>query len=139
MSTSDHNFIQFIEETAREAGELLLSYFGKVAIEYKAEVDVVTEADRKSEKLIIERLKSRWPAHDITAEESARKYKTLDTEHRHPDICLLLGEILTRKQDYAGALQEMRDFLAISPGAANAEEVKAKAKTLEEISLAKQQ
>ena len=73
------------------------------------------------------------------AEESARKYKTLDTDHRHPDICLLLGEILTRKQDYAGALQEMRDFLAISPGAANAEEVKAKAKTLEEISLAKKQ
>lgn len=61
-----------MQETAREAGELLLSYFGKVAIEYKGDVDLVTEADRKSEKLIIERLKSRWPAHDTTAEESAR-------------------------------------------------------------------
>src|SRR5437588_6811414 len=57
---------------AREAGELLLSYFGKVAIEYKGDVDLVTEADRKSEKLIISRLRSRWRGHDITAEESAR-------------------------------------------------------------------
>jgi len=73
------------------------------------------------------------------AEESARKYKTLDTEHRHPDIRLLLGEILTRKHDYAGAVQEMRDFLAISPDAPNAEEIKTRAKTLEELSLAKQQ
>ena len=73
------------------------------------------------------------------AEESARKFKTLDTEHRHPDICLLLGEILTRKQDYAGAAQEMRDFLTISPNAPNAQEIKAKAENLEGLSLAKKQ
>jgi myo-inositol-1(or 4)-monophosphatase len=72
VSAPDHNFLQFMQETAREAGELLLSYFGKVAIEYKGDVDLVTEADRKSEKLIIGKLKSRWPEHDTTAEESAR-------------------------------------------------------------------
>src|SRR5947209_804818 len=73
------------------------------------------------------------------AEESARKYKTLDTNHHHPEVCLLLGEIFTRKQDYAAAAQEMRDFLAISPNAPNAEEVRTKARNLEDLSVAKKQ
>jgi myo-inositol-1(or 4)-monophosphatase len=57
---------------AREAGALLLSYFGKVAIEYKGEVDLVTEADRRAEALIVERIRSRWPDHEITGEEGTR-------------------------------------------------------------------
>lgn len=73
------------------------------------------------------------------AQESARKYKTLDTDHHHPEVCLLLGEIFTRKQDYAAAAQEMRDFLTISPNAPNAEEVRTKAKNLEDLSMAKKQ
>jgi myo-inositol-1(or 4)-monophosphatase len=93
-----------MQETAREAGELLLSYFGKVAIESKGDVDLVTEADRKSEKLIIERLKSRWPAHDITAEESARtatgsEYRwyidpldgTTNFAHGYPVFCVSIA------------------------------------------------
>jgi myo-inositol-1(or 4)-monophosphatase len=104
VSAADHNFTQFMQETAREAGELLLSYFGKVAIEYKGDVDLVTEADRKSEKLIIERLKSRWPAHDITAEESARtatgsEYRwyidpldgTTNFAHGYPVFCVSIA------------------------------------------------
>ena len=35
-----------MQDMAREAGALLLSYFGKVAIEYKGDVDLVTAADR---------------------------------------------------------------------------------------------
>lgn len=73
------------------------------------------------------------------AEESARKYKTLDSDHHHPEVCLLLGEIFTRKQDYAAAAQEMREFLSISPDAPNAEEVRTKAKNLEDLSVAKKQ
>jgi tetratricopeptide (TPR) repeat protein len=73
------------------------------------------------------------------AENSARKYKTLDLQHHHPDICLLLSNILAQKQDYAGAAQEMRDFLTINPTAQNAEEVKANLKKFEELSLAKKQ
>ena len=72
MSAAAANHIRFMQETAREAGELLLSYFGKVTIEYKGEVDLVTEADRQSERLILERFRSRWPEYDNTAEESAR-------------------------------------------------------------------
>src|SRR5947209_20122475 len=73
------------------------------------------------------------------AEESARKFKTLDTEHRNPDICLLLGEIITRKQAYSGASQEKRAFLAVVPNAPNAEEIRTKAKNFEDLSLARKQ
>ena len=44
---------------AREAGELLREYYKRgVRAEYKGDVDLVTEADRASETLIVERLKS---------------------------------------------------------------------------------
>ena len=73
------------------------------------------------------------------AEDSARKFKPLDAEHRHPDICLLLSNIRVRKQDYAGAAQELRDYLKIAPDASNVEEIKAKAQRFEEMSVAKKQ
>jgi hypothetical protein len=53
------DYITCMQELAREAGTLLLSYFGKVSIEYKGEVDLVTEADRASEKLLVERIRKR--------------------------------------------------------------------------------
>ena len=37
--------------------------------ESKGEFDLVTEADRASEKLIVERLSSHFPSHGIVAEE----------------------------------------------------------------------
>lgn len=73
------------------------------------------------------------------AEISARKFKTLDTQHRHPDVCLLLSQILTHKQDYPGAAQELRDYLAIAPGASNADAVREQLRKLEQVSVAKQQ
>lgn len=73
------------------------------------------------------------------AEVSARKFKSLDTDHHHPDVCLLLSQILTRKQDFAGAVQELRDYLALAPGAGNADQVREQLKKLEQVSVAKQQ
>ncbi len=55
---------------AREAGSLLSSYFDRrIGFELKGEHDLVTEADRASERLVIERLKQHCPSHDIVAEE----------------------------------------------------------------------
>ena len=63
-------FVPAMSEIAREAGALLMGYFARrVKVEYKGEVDLVTEADRASEKLIIERLRARWPGHNLLAEE----------------------------------------------------------------------
>ena len=65
--------MQFLEtavEIAREAGSLLAGYFERrVPFETKGEFDLVTEADRASEKLVVERLRSYFPTHAIVAEE----------------------------------------------------------------------
>jgi myo-inositol-1(or 4)-monophosphatase len=62
-------FLPQMETIAREAGALLMGYFGKVEVEYKGDVDLVTAADRETEKLVVERLRALWPQHDITGEE----------------------------------------------------------------------
>ncbi|HYW43665.1 MAG TPA: inositol monophosphatase family protein [Bryobacteraceae bacterium] len=57
-------------EIAREAGALLANYFERrVLFELKGEFDLITEADRASEKLVVERLRSHFPSHTIVAEE----------------------------------------------------------------------
>jgi len=59
-------------EIARESGALLATYFEKrVAFELKGDFDLVTEADRASERLVVERLRSHFPSHSIVAEEGA--------------------------------------------------------------------
>ena len=68
----DHSteFLPTMTEVAREAGALVMGYFHqRVKVEYKGEVDLVTVADRKSEALILERIRGRWPSHDILGEE----------------------------------------------------------------------
>ncbi|HEX3876403.1 MAG TPA: inositol monophosphatase family protein [Bryobacteraceae bacterium] len=57
-------------EIAREAGALIANYYERrVPFESKGEFDLVTAADRASEKLIVERLRAHFPSHGIVAEE----------------------------------------------------------------------
>lgn len=57
-------------EIAREAGAVLSRYFDeRVTYQLKGEFDLVTEADRASERLVVERLRSHFPSHSIVAEE----------------------------------------------------------------------
>jgi myo-inositol-1(or 4)-monophosphatase len=57
-------------EIAREAGALLANYLERrVGFELKGEFDLVTEADRASERLVVERLRSHFPTHAIVGEE----------------------------------------------------------------------
>jgi len=66
---------------AREAGGLLRDYYSRgVAAEYKGDADLVTEADRASEKLIVQRLHDVFPAHGVYGEEGTRTH--LDREYR---------------------------------------------------------
>ena len=92
-------------EIAREAGALLRGFYERgVATEYKGDVDLVTEADRASEKLIRERLQTVFPEHGIYGEEGTRE--ALDAEfrwyvdpldgttnfaHGFPIFCVVLG------------------------------------------------
>src|SRR5512146_2463376 len=65
-------FLETGMEIAREAGALLTTYFERrVSFELKGESDLVTEADRASEKLVVERLRSHFPSHGIVAEEGS--------------------------------------------------------------------
>lgn len=55
---------------ARAAGSVLRGYFERrVQFEIKGDFDLVTEADRASEALIVARLKEAYPHHAILAEE----------------------------------------------------------------------
>jgi len=57
-------------EIAREAGGLLSDFAQRrIGFELKGDFDLVTAADRASEKLIVERIRARFPEHSIVAEE----------------------------------------------------------------------
>src|ERR1700719_893351 len=65
-----NSFLDVAVETAREAGAILLQEFDRpVKISYKGEVDIVTQADKRSEQAIVSRLRSHFPKHAIVAEE----------------------------------------------------------------------
>jgi len=65
------NFLKVAKQAAIEAGEIQLSYFGKnKQIYHKAgENDLVTDADKLSEKKILSLIKENFPSHNILAEE----------------------------------------------------------------------
>ena len=59
-------------EIAREAGALLKENFGKVhEVDFKGRINLVTEMDRKSERLIVDRLRKAFPGDDVWAEEGS--------------------------------------------------------------------
>jgi myo-inositol-1(or 4)-monophosphatase len=65
-----NSFLDVAIETAREAGAILLEEFARpVKISYKGEVDIVTQADKRSELAIVSRLRNNFPKHAIVAEE----------------------------------------------------------------------
>jgi myo-inositol-1(or 4)-monophosphatase len=65
------NLLDFAIQTARDAGRILAERFGrKIEISNKSEIDLVTESDLASERLIIDRIKTYYPRHSILAEES---------------------------------------------------------------------
>jgi myo-inositol-1(or 4)-monophosphatase len=69
-----NSFLDVAIETAREAGAILLAEFDQpVKISYKGEVDIVTQADRRSEEAIVSRLRAHFPKHAIVAEEGGGK------------------------------------------------------------------
>jgi myo-inositol-1(or 4)-monophosphatase len=93
------------ESIASEAGALLRDFYQRgVTAEYKGDVDLVTEADRASEQLIVERLRAAFPQHGVYGEEGTRS--ALDAEfrwyvdpldgttnfaHGFPAFCVVLG------------------------------------------------
>ncbi len=98
-------FVEVAEGIAREAGALLRGFYERgVAMEYKGDVDLVTEADRASEALIKGRLGEAFPEHGIYGEEGTRERMggefrwyvdpldgTTNFAHGFPVFCVVLG------------------------------------------------
>src|ERR1700746_1318761 len=94
-----------MQSIAREAGALLMEHFDRhIKIEYKGDADLVTAADRNSEALIRERIRSLWPDHDVLGEEqglrdTGSEYRwyvdpldgTTNFAHGYPVFCVSIG------------------------------------------------
>ena len=105
MGVDSFEFVGEAEKIAREAGALLRDFYAKgVETEYKGDVDLVTEADRSTERLIVSRLKAAFPSHGVYGEEGTRsglesEYRwyvdpldgTTNFAHGFPAFCVILG------------------------------------------------
>jgi myo-inositol-1(or 4)-monophosphatase len=91
---------------AREAGAVLLEGHGRVhAPEKKGRIDLVTEYDRRSEAVLLGRIRERFPSHAIVAEESGAHAGapgavrwfcdpldgTTNYAHNYPFFCVSIG------------------------------------------------
>jgi myo-inositol-1(or 4)-monophosphatase len=69
------DYLEAAVEIAQEAGKILVEEFSRpMSISYKGdEVDLVTQADKRSEQAIVSRLAKYFPDHAIAAEEGTGK------------------------------------------------------------------
>jgi len=66
--------LQIVEVIARQAGGVLMEGYGNVHhVQQKGVIDLVTEFDQRSEKVIISAIQQNFPDHAILAEESGHK------------------------------------------------------------------
>jgi myo-inositol-1(or 4)-monophosphatase len=102
------SYLDAATEIAEEAGKILLEEMLRpLDLHYKGdEVDLVTQADKRSEKLIVERLSKYFPDHAIAAEEgtghesaSASEFRwhvdpldgTTNYAHGYPCFCVSIA------------------------------------------------
>ncbi len=105
-NTDLDTYLEKAVEAAQIAGALLLTKLSKtVTVEFKGTIDLVTEADKESQKCILEILTSAFPNHDFLAEESDdqpdynKQYLwiidpldgTINFAHGYPCFCVSIG------------------------------------------------
>jgi myo-inositol-1(or 4)-monophosphatase len=108
------DYLEVAVEAAKLGGGVLKQSYGQVKkIEYKGEINIVTEVDKRSEKLIVDLLRSRFPKHSILAEEGTDMAQpsefrwvvdpldgTTNYAHDYPIFCVSValeknGEVIT--------------------------------------------
>jgi len=118
------NYLQVAVEIAHEAGKILIEELSRpLDIAYKGdEVDLVTQADKRSERFIVERLTKYFPDHAIAAEEgtghesaSASEFRWHRSARRHhefrPPVSLLLRLDRSRPAGYASRRRGLQSVL----------------------------
>jgi myo-inositol-1(or 4)-monophosphatase len=116
---------EFAIDLARDAGALIRDHFSAPPdVDHKGTIDLVTDADRASERLIAEAIRRRFPDHQLLAEEGATAadagaspYRwvvdpldgTTNFAHRYPHFAVCIG--LEREDELlVGAVYDpMRD------------------------------
>ena len=105
--TDLHNRLNLAENAARQAGAFLLGALpGKRSIKKKGTVDLVTEADRRSEKMIYEIIAELYPEDRFLAEEGTESDSdsdflwvvdpldgTINYAHRYPVFCVSIAVV----------------------------------------------
>jgi myo-inositol-1(or 4)-monophosphatase len=99
-------YLEAAVEIAQEAGKILMEEFTRpLDIRYKGdEVDIVTQADKRSEQFIVSRINQYFPGHAITAEEgtgqdTASEFRwhvdpldgTTNFAHGYPCFCVSIA------------------------------------------------
>ncbi|HYL83099.1 MAG TPA: inositol monophosphatase family protein [Candidatus Angelobacter sp.] len=100
------DYLEAAIEIAQEAGKILMEEFSRpLDIRYKGdEVDLVTQADKRSEQFIVSRLNQEFPGHAISAEEgtgqdTASEFRwhvdpldgTTNFAHGYPCFCVSIA------------------------------------------------
>jgi myo-inositol-1(or 4)-monophosphatase len=99
------DYLEAAIEIARDAGKILCEELDRpLDIGYKGDADIVTQADKRSERLIVDRLTQYFPDHSIAAEEgtghdSASEFRwhvdpldgTTNYAHGYPCFCVSIG------------------------------------------------
>jgi myo-inositol-1(or 4)-monophosphatase len=92
-------------EIAKKVGQVQLEGLNeKRIIHYKGEIDLVTEVDKKCEKILVDFIKSKFPHHDIITEESQSELRgssycwfidpldgTTNYAHGYPVFCVSIA------------------------------------------------
>lgn len=112
-----------LERLARQAGDILRAYFGReLRIDFKGEIDLVTEADRCSEEYIIREIHTRFPGDRILTEESGDLRGdggglwyidpldgTVNYAHRLPIFCVSIAYQISGAVQLGVVYDPMRD------------------------------
>lgn len=105
MLKSNNLYIQVAADAAQAAGKYILKKIGNFGkISYKGSINLVTEVDKKSEEIIVSRIRKEFPSHGILAEERGsedrgNRYKwiidpldgTTNYAHSFPFFCVSVG------------------------------------------------
>lgn len=101
-------FLSFAREIAYSSGEILMAYYDAIEggdIRFKSKRELVSKADKLSEKSLITSIKKQYPSHSILAEEGGGRelpdaaYRwiidpldgTTNYVYSHPFFCISIG------------------------------------------------
>lgn len=113
-----------LQQLARQAGEILAAGYEKEhQLDYKGEIDLVTEIDRRSEEFLVAELRRRFPGHQILAEEGGGqdggRYQwyidpldgTVNYAHGVPFFCVSIAYAVAGELTLAAVFDPLRDEL----------------------------